>query len=124
LPSIFDINERRRWPRGQRFALSPKGVDAEQSYQHMVVASRSEASRSDTGRASFDGERAAWALPLGLLPEDGLYLSELQSGPRTQEELTRSLEACGSLPREVKAAIARLVDSGMVEPHEALAPKR
>jgi hypothetical protein len=112
MPSIFDREGGKRWPRSQRFVLSTRGADAELQYREMITASRAE-----SGRTSFDSARAGWASPLSIQPGDGLYLSELQSGPRTLEELTRALEACGSNRREIKAAIERLMDVGLIEVH-------
>ncbi len=111
MPSVFDREPGRRWPRSQRFALSSKGAQAEQRYREMIAASRAQ-----SGRASFDAARTAWAEPLRLEPNDGLYLGELEPGPRTLAELTQSLEATGTTRREVKAALERLIDAGMIEP--------
>ncbi len=101
----------KRWPRAQRFRLSAEGVQAEATYVEGIIAARAE-----SGRASFDAARAAWAGLLRLKPEDGVYLVELEEGPRTIADMVEALDSCGSSPKEVKAAIIRLVDARMIEP--------
>jgi hypothetical protein len=81
-----------------------------------------EAAKSGTGRAQFDAARAAWGTSLGLPAEDGLYLVEFASGERTVAEATRNLEDCGTTPKEVKAAVERLLKLGMLEPVPAAEP--
>src|SRR5579864_1538285 len=107
MPSIFHRESWRRWPRSQKFALSQRGADAETQYRETIQASRGE-----SGRASFDAARLAWAQPLKIEPGDGLFLGELKGGPRTLEELTRALEDVGSTKREIKAGIERLINAG------------
>ncbi|MHB8879501.1 MAG: hypothetical protein ACYC8T_37890 [Myxococcaceae bacterium] len=114
MAGIFERSPNKRWPRSQRFQLSAKGSEAEASYREVIVAARAE-----EGRQSFDAARAAWAAKLTLDPTDGLYLGELQNGPRTIEEITRALETCGSTRQEVHVAIDRLTGAGMME---AVAP--
>jgi hypothetical protein len=117
MSSIFDREGGKRWPRSQRFVLSVKGAEAEQAYREMITASR-----TGSGRTAFDAARTAWAQPLAIQPGDGLYLGELQPGARTLEELTRALESCGSTRREIKAALDRLIDAGMIEAQAAPPP--
>lgn len=110
MPSIFDRDGGQRWPRSKRFELSPKGLEAEQLYADVIVASRAE-----EGRKSFDGARDGWAKPWGVQPGDGLFLGELKGGPRTLEELDRALQDCGVNRREIKGALERLVNAGLVQ---------
>ena len=94
-----------RWSRSQRFQLSPTGRHAQTDYCELIVSARAAAG----GRESLDAARAAWATRLTLDSNDGLYLSELNEGPRTLEEVTVALEGCGPTRQDVRAAIERLV---------------
>ncbi len=114
---MSDEAEKVRYGRAQKFRLSPKGTEAAASYAAMI-----EAAREGTGRAQFDAARAAWGTPLGLVAEDGLFLVEFSAGERTLAEATRNLEGCGTTPKEVKAAVDRLLKLGMLEPLPAAPP--
>ena len=100
-----------KWPRSQKFQLSPTGREAGANYRDVIVAARAEA-----GRPSFDAARDEWAKRLLLEPTDGLYLRELMDGPRTIEEMTTSLEGCGPQKKDVREAVDRLVRARMLEP--------
>jgi hypothetical protein len=100
-----------RFGRAQRFRLSPKGTEAVTAYAAVI-----EDGRAGTGRAGFDAARQAWSAPRGLTAEDGLFLMEFQVGERTLAEAARSLEGCGTRPKELKAAVERLLECGMLEP--------
>lgn len=102
--------EKVRFGRGQKFRLSAKGNEAVSAYTLMV-----EKARAGSGRAQFDAARSDWSGPRGLSSEDGLFLVEFGVGERTIAEVTRNLEDCAS-PKEVKAAIERLLECGMLEP--------
>lgn len=106
-----------RFGRAQKFRLSARGAEAATAYTAMI-----EGAKSGTGRAQFDAARQAWSAPRGLSPEDGLYLVEFQAGDRSVPEAARSLEACGTHPKELKAAVERLLGCGMLEPVPAPAP--
>lgn len=106
-----------RYGRAQKFRLSSKGAEAAASYAAMI-----EAAKNGTGRAQFDAARATWGASLGLVAEDGLYLGEFAAGERTVSEATRNLEDCGTPAKEVKAAVARLLKLGLLEPLPAAAP--
>ena len=110
MTGIFEKAPGRRWPRSQRFALSDKGIEAETSYRELIVAARAE-----EGRASFDAARGVWAARYALEPGDGLFLGEVQSGPRTLDEIFRALESCGSTRDEVRGAVGRLTTAGLME---------
>lgn len=100
----------RRWPRGQRFSLTPQGGDAEAAYRASVQDVRS------LGRAALETAERRWAEPLGLLPSDGIVLAEVRPGRRSLADLGRALESCGTSADEIRACVSRLVDKGMVEP--------
>ncbi len=109
-------DERIRFGRAQKFRLSSKGNEAVSAYSLMV-----EKARAGAGRAQFDAAREAWSTPRGLTAEDGLFLVEFGVGERTITEATRSLEDCASA-KEVKAAVERLLEHGMLEPVPAAPP--
>lgn len=100
----------KRWPRGQKFALTGTGLSAETTYREAVQGVRA------LGRAALDGAQRAWATPLRLEPADGVVLCELGRGRRSIAELARALEDCGASLAEVKAAVDRLTDAGLAEP--------
>jgi hypothetical protein len=102
---------RTRWSRSQRFRLSTAGREAGAEYRLAIVDARKEA-----GRKPFDAARAEWAARLTLDATDGLYLGELQNGPRTIAEMAASLDGCGPAPGEVRKAVERLVKLRMLEP--------
>jgi hypothetical protein len=102
--------EKVRFGRAQKFRLSSKGVEATAAYSRMI-----EGAKEGTGRAQFDAARAAWGAPLGLSAEDGLFLVEFGEEGKTLPEATRNLDGCGTTPKEVKAAVERLLKCGMLE---------
>lgn len=107
---IDDIPKKRRWPRSQRFLLSPKGQEAEQLYRSVIVSAR------DTGgRASFDEARKSWADTHKVQPDDGLYLGEVSSGPKALEQLVAALDDCGKTKADAIDALERLCDAGLVQ---------
>jgi hypothetical protein len=103
----------KRWPRGQKFVLSERGMSAETSYRDAVQTARAQ------GRAALDSAQRAWAEPLRVDPVDGVMLGELRGGKRSIAEIARTLEDCGTSAAEVKSAIDRLTDAGLVEPAPA-----
>ncbi|HZY03560.1 MAG TPA: hypothetical protein VFF02_08670 [Anaeromyxobacteraceae bacterium] len=100
----------RRWPRGQRFSLSPLGVESAITYRQAVAGARTQ------GRESLEAAERAWAVPRLLAPGDGVVLCQIDPGRRSLSELARALEPCGITAAEVKAAVDRLADAGLVEP--------
>jgi hypothetical protein len=112
MAGLFEREPGKRWPRSQQFRLSAKGAEAQVSYRQMLLENR----EGSGGRSSFDAARGSWATPLAIEPSDGLYLDELETGPKTIEEMVQALDACGSTRREVKAAINRLASVGLIEP--------
>jgi hypothetical protein len=99
----------KRWPRGQRFGISPKGAVAEAAYREAVQAVRA------VGRVALSAAQRAWALPLNLDPADGVILGELRTGRKTLAELAHGLEECGTSRAEVKAAVDRLSEAGLLD---------
>lgn len=100
----------KRWPRGQKFAITPAGAAAEEAYRAAVLGARA------SGRATLDAALAAWAEPRGVAPSDGIVLAELAGKRLGVSELCEALEAAGVEPEEVRLGISRLVAAGIVEP--------
>jgi hypothetical protein len=98
-----------KWPRTQRFTLSPRGLDAEAQYREQIVASR-----VNSGRASFDAARAEWAKNHAIQADDGLYLAEVAAGPVNLQQIVGALETCGKNRLDAIAAIERLISAGLV----------
>jgi hypothetical protein len=101
---------RKRWARGQRFAVSAAGAEAEESYRNAVLGARS------SGRSALESALSAWASPRGLAAGDGVILAELSGKQLNLPGLCEALEVTGIVPDEVRAALGRLVDAGIVEP--------
>lgn len=101
--------QRLRWPRSQRFVLSPRGVEAETQYREMIIAAR-----DGTGRSAFDEARKTWAGNYKLDVDDGLYLAELKAGQANLPKLIAALESCGKTRPDAIAALERLVDAGFI----------
>lgn len=99
----------KRWPRGQKFQISPSGAAAEAAYRAAVLGARS------SGRATLDAALAAWAAPRSVAPADGVILSELAGKRLGVAELCDALDGAGIAPEEVRAGIARLVAAGIIE---------
>jgi len=100
----------RRWPRGQRFQLTPAGADAESAHGTAVREARAQ------GRAALEQAQRRWAEPLGVEPGDGVVLSQLRPGKRSLADLAEALADCGATKADVKASVDRLVDRALVEP--------
>lgn len=110
MSTIDSPPDRLRWPRSHRFNLSTKGREAETAYRESIVNSREQ-----SGRASFDAARAEWATSWKLHSEDGLYLSEMASGPVTMPQLLTAMADSGQTRKDVLDALGRLDDAGMFE---------
>jgi hypothetical protein len=108
--SIFD-REKSPWPRGQKFKLSPQGMEAEAQYQAALQGSRDKG-----GRAAFEEATRAWAAALGVQPGDGAYLAELRGEMRTLVDLVESLQDGGATKLDAKNALERLVGAKLAEP--------
>jgi hypothetical protein len=105
----------KRWPRGQKFGLSSSGLAAEAAYREAVQGARNQ------GRSALELAQQAWAAPLGVQPGDGVVLGELRGGRKSISELARALDDCGTTAHEVKSAIDRLADAGLLDPALAVA---
>jgi hypothetical protein len=101
---------RKRWARGQKFTLSAAGAEAEEAYRTAVLGARA------SGRSALESALAAWATPRGVAPGDGVILAELSGKRVGLPRLSEALETTGIAPDEVRAALGRLVDAGIVEP--------
>lgn len=99
----------KRWPRGQKFTISPAGAAAEDAYRAAVLGARA------SGRATLDAALAAWAEPRGVAPADGVLLAELAGKRLGVAELCAALEGADIAAEDVRAGIARLVAAGIVE---------
>jgi len=100
----------RRWPRGQRFQLTPTGLAAEVAHSEAIREARA------LGRSALEVAQRRWAEPLGLQPCDGVVLGELKPGRRSLADVSDALENCGSSRADVKDSVDRLVERGLVEP--------
>lgn len=100
----------RRWPRGQRFQLTAAGQEAEAAHGDVVREARAQ------GRAALEAAQLRWAEPLGVLPGDGVVLTQLKPGRRNLADLAEALADCGATKAEVKVTVDRLVERGLAEP--------
>ncbi len=98
-----------RWPRGQKFTLSLAGREAHEAHRNAVLSARG------LSRAALDTALSEWAAPRQVEPGDGVLLGEMLDRPRGLPELTRALEDAGASPAEVRAAVGRLVNAGLVD---------
>lgn len=112
MTGIFERPKGKRWPRSQKFRLSPQGTEAGERYREMIATAREGAQE---GRRAFDAARTAWALGLTLQPGDGVFLGELLRGAQSIEELLRALEDCGTTRQETHEAVDRLTAAGLME---------
>jgi hypothetical protein len=101
---------RKKWPRGQKFTLSAAGLEAEEAYRTVVLGARS------SGRTALEAALTSWAGPRRLAGGDGVILAELSGKRLGLSHLCEALETSGIVPEEVRAAVGRLVDAGIVEP--------
>lgn len=104
----------RRWPRSERFELSESGRKAAQSYLDMIVASRAE-----EGRRAFDEARKRWSDEFGVSAEDALCMREMVSGATTLVALVEQLDGCGPDRKQVKEALERMLEKGLISPIES-----
>lgn len=100
----------KRWPRGQKFTVTPAGTSAQDAYRTAVLGARA------SGRATLDAALAAWAEPRGVAPSDGIILAELGGKRLGVSELCEALEAAGIEAEDVRLGISRLVAAGIIEP--------
>ena len=54
--------------------------------------------------------------PCGCSQPMAVVLAELRPGKKSIADVTRSLDECGTTPAEVKAAIDRLAEAGLIAP--------
>jgi hypothetical protein len=101
-----------RWAPRQRFMISPVGQQAREARQVAVELAR----RVDEGRSGLEAAERSWAEPLGIHPEDGVYLEEFAAQPRSVAQVADGLADCGATRPEAQAAVDRLVRAGLLEP--------
>jgi hypothetical protein len=100
---------RKRFARGQKFTLSTVGLEAAEAYRTVVQGARS------SGRAGLEAALVAWAEPRGIAAGDGVILIELSAKPVGLARLAEALEPSGTTPDEIRAAVGRLLDAGILE---------
>jgi hypothetical protein len=105
-------DEKKRWPRGQRFTLTPEGQAAKQALADAIAAARS----ATGGRDAQDAVVKAWAGRFNVNAGDGVCLEELANGERNVPEMTEQLLEAGLSKSDIQAAIDRLVSAGLVSP--------
>ena len=102
----------KRWPRGQRFVLTPDGQAAKQALADAITAARS----ATGGRDAQDAVVKAWAGRFHVNAGDGVCLEELANGERNVLEMTEQLLEAGLSKSDIQAAIDRLVSASLVAP--------
>jgi hypothetical protein len=102
-------NGSRRFARGQKFTLSAAGLTAAAEYRSAVTSARS------SGRQALEAALVGWATPRGVAPGDGVLLAELSGKPLGLSRLCEGLETSGLGAEDVRAAVGRLVDAGIVD---------
>ncbi len=100
----------KRWPRGQRFSLTPEGQGARSALADAIASARS----ATGGRDAQEAVVTAWASRYGVQAGDGNCLDELVNGHRNVAELAEALLPCGLSRSDVQGAIDRLVTAGLV----------
>lgn len=102
---------RLKWPRSQRFILSPSGRGAFQSWQEALAAAQGQ------GKTAFDSAQQAWAKSAGVQPDDVTVLSELaDSQGKRLEDVVAALQDVGASREQVKSAVERLYSAQLVDP--------
>ena len=86
---------------------------AAQAYLDMIVASRAE-----EGRRAFDDARARWSEEFGVTAEDALCMREMVPGATTLVALVEQLDGCGPDRKQVKEALERMLEKGLITPIE------
>ena len=100
----------KRWPRGQKFLITAAGTAALASHAEAVALARA------SGRNALETALSGWSAPLGLKAGDGTVLGELRNGRLGLPDLVYGLESSGITADEVRGALQRLVEKGLVEP--------
>ena len=100
----------KRWPRGQRFTLTPSGQAARAALAEAISAART----SQGGREAQDAAVGGWANQHGVKPGDGNCLDELVGHDRNVAELAEALLSSGFSRPDVQAAVDRMVTAQLV----------
>ncbi len=100
-----------RWPPRQRFALTATGLEARTRREGAIAAARA----AEGGRDALERAERDWATPLGVEPQDGVYLDELAPGPKTAAQLADGLADCGVTRPEAQMAVDRLFKAGLLQ---------
>lgn len=104
----IDDSPTRRWPRSQRFSLSNLGRSAAAAYRQHIVGA------GGRGHGAFAEASTSWATRFALLPDDGIYLSEIAERPLTVSQLGEALAICSQSTSDVKRCLERLLGAGLV----------
>lgn len=105
---------RLKWPRSQRFILSPTGQGAFQSWKDALAAAQGQ------GKTAFDSAQQAWAKSAGVEPDDVTVLSELaDSQGKRLEDVVAALQDLGASREQVKSSVERLYSAQLVDPVSA-----
>ena len=102
-------DDRRRFARGQKFAVSSAGATAAEAYHAALLTARA------SGRAALDSALVAWAEPLKVAAGDGVLLAELTGKRVGFSRLVEALEPSGMASEEIREGVGRLLDAGLVE---------
>lgn len=111
--AMNEYKANRRWPRSERFELSETGQKAAKAYLDTIVASRAE-----EGRRAFDEARKRWSDEFGVGEEDALCMREMVAGATTLVDLVEQLDGCGPDRKQVKEALERMLEKGLITPLE------
>jgi hypothetical protein len=100
-----------RWAPRQRFTLNEAGRQAKDSYDRAIAAAHEDGG----GRQTLEAAQAAWSIPFGLLPGDGVLLDEFSRAKLTVAQVTEALADCGTTRTEVQSSTDRLFKAGLLE---------
>jgi hypothetical protein len=63
---------------------------------------------------AFADASTSWATRFELMPDDGIYLSEIANGSLTVSQLGEALAICSQSQADVKRCLERLLGAGLV----------
>lgn len=70
--------------------------------------------RTRGDHAVFEHARSEWAARHELLPDDGLYLAEIEKTALTLAQLAEALAICSQSREDVTRSVGRLVDARLL----------
>jgi hypothetical protein len=101
---------RLKWARSQRFRLTVKGEEANQSWKERLAAAQNH------GKGAFDTAQGDWAKAFGISPDDATYVAELAPTSLRVEDIEKAFTDLGISRQSVKDSLLRLYEAGLVEP--------